>query len=760
MKKLLVAFCFMLIGASGNSIAQSSWYKYASLPDGGAVMDMAADNTGAVYVLTSIMSDIFYTADNGISWNVVAGTHDYWNVTDIEVDKGTGTLYVGTVSQGLHWTSDKGLHWSEWLFYTSSSGAHAFINATARKKGTNIIVCNEPGISGSLVYKSTTAGAGFTSHAAVFSTANDLEFMQNGTLLAGTENGVFRSLNNGQAWTVSNTGVSGKNIVSIVEKVATNKIFAAAQFNYTTNDTTGCGVYVSVDSGFTWSKTSTGITDGRISCVALDSPSGMLYAASHSGIYRSADDGSTWTAVNTGLNGERYTSVVATATGVFSGNMQSGCYYSNDPSTGWINRNNGLTVSSIGGYTLSDSGDMHLLDIGYSGVYRKAGSSWTAQHNGLPAFTGRDIAEDKNGVLYAAIIHDSTGLYRSADHGVSWTNIAPMPAVGAGFFYYVSFGSIKVDRYNNLFVIADYSGSSNVFQALFRSTDGGSSWTELLSVTPATSFFSLNDVEIASDSTIYVVVNTMSGLNDVLYSTDWGITFSSLPSDLSSISNTADLVVGHDDSVYIVQDNHIYKHNGIGHWAQLADGGWDADASLHPIKLNIDTLNKLYVTCRNYGVFSSANGIVWSDISTGIPTYTPPFSFPCLLFLRDIQFDGDNTPHAIATEKYSGGLRGLYKYGTPPLSMHDGAGVAAKKVSVHPNPVVDECGIYCDIKDIKSATFRLYDATGKLIADIAPSGLVPGANNISIDMREIAAGVYFLKAFVDGGQHALSIIKQ
>ena len=109
--------------------------------------------------------------------------------------------------------------------------------------------------------------------------------------------GVFRTTNAGGAWTGSVTGLpnaGSRNITGLTVVAAVpNRVYAA----------TLDGVYVSNDSGATWTAANAGMTGLNIQRVLVDPGDvNLVYAASAAnGIYVSRDGGTTWQTFNAGL---------------------------------------------------------------------------------------------------------------------------------------------------------------------------------------------------------------------------------------------------------------------------------------------------------------------------------------------------------------------------------------------------------------------------------------------------------------------------
>ncbi|MBC7774205.1 MAG: T9SS type A sorting domain-containing protein, partial [Phycisphaerae bacterium] len=129
------------------------------------------------------------------------------------------------------------------------------------------------------------------------------------------------------------------------------------------------------------------------------------------------------------------------------------------------------------------------------GVWKStdAGENWTPITDGLPSLSIGDIAidpSDKN-TLYVgtgepnggggSVTYDGRGIFKSTDGGGSWTSLG-LEASG-------SIGRIEVDpeNPNRIFVAAmGHLFSNNSERGIFRSEDGGASWQKTLFVNDST----------------------------------------------------------------------------------------------------------------------------------------------------------------------------------------------------------------------------------------------------------------------------------
>lgn len=244
------------------------------------------------------------------------------------------------------------------------------------------------------------------------------------TIIAGTDEGVFVSRDTGATWTPTLTGIR----VWTVGFDIRNPTHAFA-------GTDGKGVYESLDAGTTWTDASGGLSnlDVRAFAFGLDG----IAAGTNAGVALSPN-GSVWhdggldhysiAAVAVAANYPQFT-VIAGADGTSSGSLASG-------------------------YLFSSTG----------------GGAWEVLQSGLPA--GAVVSSITAGQIDAAvpkrplIVATSQGIYRSGDSGVTWTvgTGAPEPQT----LTIAQFGPLDPDL---AYAGADAGGSTG--GDFYRSTDGG-----------------------------------------------------------------------------------------------------------------------------------------------------------------------------------------------------------------------------------------------------------------------------------------------
>jgi hypothetical protein len=243
---------------------------------------------------------------------------------------------------------------------------------------------------------------------------------QAGTILAGTDSGVYTSRDSGATWRLTLPAVRAWTVG-----------FDARNASAAFAGTAGRGVFYSPDGGGTWTASSTGLNNLDVRTLAFGL--GGLAAGTGSGVYMSGD-GHTWHDV--GLDGDSVSALAVAA---------------NSPQ---------LTV--IAGI---DSGK---LGAGY--LYRGNGASWTPLQSGLPAnaaATALAAGPIDEAVPQRPLVAVTTkGMYRSGDSGNTWTSSTGVPQS-------VTPTTATFDPLDPAVVYAGADQGGSTGGALLRSTDSG-----------------------------------------------------------------------------------------------------------------------------------------------------------------------------------------------------------------------------------------------------------------------------------------------
>jgi hypothetical protein len=236
----------------------------------------------------------------------------------------------------------------------------------------------------------------------------------------------------------------------------------------------------STDGGAHWTKLPNGM-DTRYDLTAIrTSPQfatdGAVYAATAGeGVYRSVDRGNTWATFNTGLTGPRIGELEIGATGsathmLFAAAVAGGMQRRSSSAGNWSGSlPTSVIVRSIA-VSPGFAADSTVMTADTSGVLRVStdrGATWVVLGN--PAGVGGlihdvAIAPGGGGVFLAT---SNPGVQYSANGGTTFTSLAT---------------GLPAEAINNVAVSPNFATDRTVFctsvtKSVYRSTDGGQTWT-------------------------------------------------------------------------------------------------------------------------------------------------------------------------------------------------------------------------------------------------------------------------------------------
>lgn len=327
------------------------------------------------------------------------------------------------------------------------------------------------------------------------------------TLYAGCSLGVFRSVDRGAHWTKTASLVNVRKLV--IDSKTPSRLYAVVSQG---------PLYKSEDSGATWVSQFTQLQSQNLYSLAIDpADPKKIYVGAQGGVYRTGNGGKTWSlsaeGLGTGFIAVQYLTISPSKPSILYIRYGSGVARSSDSGRSWTQ----LTAAPSQFFPLAV--DPTKPDVLYGTAYpgrvvvsRNSGRSFADVGPIEPGFAGnvRTVAVDPT---------DSTRLYAGSDHGVfasldkgkSWreanqglanvlvTALAVDPASPRTVFAGTQYGGLfkstgggdwrrieddYIDKVTALLIDptdpATMYYASSFGKGVFKSTDGGGSWSNVL----------------------------------------------------------------------------------------------------------------------------------------------------------------------------------------------------------------------------------------------------------------------------------------
>jgi photosystem II stability/assembly factor-like uncharacterized protein len=255
-----------------------------------SVRAMAIDPRDADFVVIGGLTGVYRSNDGGATWTQISGQ---LNVESVAIDPRTrDRIYVGTWRQGIR-TDDGGATWK--LINNGMVLDTDMFSILIQPEDPDTLWVSTCG----WVYNTADRGENWTRYRDGFNNRriHDIEIdpCDRDTLYAGSVAGLYRSEDRGKTWyVVSDEGLVVNSIAMHPQRP--NRIVLGIE---------GDGVYVSEDNARTFTRTSEGLYNLRITTITPD-PSlkdrvyaSVVFGGAASGFYRSDDGGSTWARLST-----------------------------------------------------------------------------------------------------------------------------------------------------------------------------------------------------------------------------------------------------------------------------------------------------------------------------------------------------------------------------------------------------------------------------------------------------------------------------
>ncbi len=315
------------------------------------INSITANSLGHVFASTKYPTEVYglwRSTDEGLNWHQI-GFILYEEVKTVIFDEHNNILVTTFHNIFRSIAGNKG--W-ELLLYVRSYG----VNSLAIDPKGRIYTLGHP------VYVSDETGHNFvvvSLPAQVIS--NTMCFKDTNWVFIGAELYTFRSSQGGAAGTWEIAGLTGKRTYDL--KVDGNgNLFAA----------TDQGVWKTTNNGNTWTQLFyPGFT---VTSLSLDLNDLMFAGTNGKGVYKSTDGGITWNLSNTGLLGLHIRSIIVNQLNhVFLGTLDNGVFISTDFGDSWNHINYGLDDWAVNSLSIDKNG--YLYASTNSGIYKSISST-------------------------------------------------------------------------------------------------------------------------------------------------------------------------------------------------------------------------------------------------------------------------------------------------------------------------------------------------------------------------------------------------
>ena len=420
----------------------------------------------------------------------------------------------------------------------------------------------------------------------------------------------------------------------------------------------------------------------------------VVYFANDGGVFKTSDFGETFHGRNGGYQSQQFYngfSSLNSADNLSIGGLQDNASAIYDGSTNWIR-----IIGGDGSWTAINQNNPNIL---YGSYYNLSiqrsqdhGSNWhdiSPNNAGNTAFISPFMVAPLNqAIIYGA----GTKVVKSSNGGTSWvsTNGGLPLTSNRAISMAISFQDEDV-------VYVGFAPENGTVQ-IFRTRDGGMSWSDIASGLPNRYPMDIA-VDPQNDSTLFVVLSGF-GTSHLLKTTNDGIFWEDLGAGLPDVPTSAVAIDPADSKI-------IYVGNDLGVYV-TTDGGtsWNLFASGLPQGVIVMDLS-IIPSIRKIRAATHGNGVYEADMVNS----------------TSVEGNQDALKHFVLYQNY-------------PNPFYKGAGgnsTTTIKYSI------------LGTENIKLVQLKIYDAIGREISTLVNKRQTPGNYSVKFNVSNLPSGVYFYR---------------
>jgi photosystem II stability/assembly factor-like uncharacterized protein len=496
MKRSLFTLLWILVLATAAQAGDGVWTNKG--PDGGWADDIAFDPSAPNVVYAGTLNGPFKSVDGGDTWAQIRGNEPdrlpRVFATAVAVSP-NGVVYIGTQTSGFFRSEDGGESWIPGNTGLENTRYLSPVVVDPTPPHSTLFLVSRGGSLGwGRLFRSDDGGQSWqeahgTDSTVLPPTVVDLVFHA-GMLYAASRDGVFKTADGGVTWHTANGAWPNTVNQSFPRAIAASgddALFLGTGLG---------GVYRSDDQGDTWQRVNGTSPDNFpysslsrywIRALAVDAH-GTLYVGGSDGMYTGVNGGEAWSRA---ILPYEQTLIEAVAPDpeasdrLIAGGYPGAAIRSTDSGATWAESNTGIRASGVSRIPNDLATPARSFTVSTLAKTPDAGESWEQYAHGLPSSDHFDLAiwpgqaADSPSRFY--IVADSwvTGIYGRDDGDSAWTPLTPPVELDDG----ARLTAVDVDPTNRDLVFVGQYGFpgwvswGDLPGGLFRSMDGGSSWT-------------------------------------------------------------------------------------------------------------------------------------------------------------------------------------------------------------------------------------------------------------------------------------------